>query len=178
MATEIIGNVPPRHGARLHFSTMPVARVTFKRRPRPAAARALTDRGTPIAVALRARSGCSRRDPVLAEARWSSGEPEPGGGCRPMQPPPSRSAITPATCTGALARRRRPDGRAEQDEAQYRRLADMIAAGRVWIVGRTARPRGRPMTTSPQPPPAADQRQRLSGGSFAFRGLGRLPMTA
>jgi urease accessory protein len=144
LATEIIGNVTdPGMGARLHrldhaggVETVTIPRADLARRR----LKALTDRGTPIAVALpRSQRLFDGAILVLAEERAVIVRVEPEAWLR-LRPADAAAALAVGYHAGNLHWRVGFDGgdlmvALEHDEAQYRdRLADMIAAGRVRIV--------------------------------------------
>lgn len=144
LATEIIGNVTdPGIGAQLHrldhagcleVVTLPRADLARRR------LKAMTDRGTPIAVALpRSQRLFDGAILVLAEERAVIVRVEPEAWLR-LRPADTTAALAVGYHAGNLHWRVRFDGAdllvaIEHDESRYRdRLADMIAAGRVRIV--------------------------------------------
>lgn len=144
LATEIIGSVTdPGMEARLHrldhaggVETVTIPRTDLARRR----LKVLTDRGTPIAVALpRSQRLFDGAILVLAEARAVIVRVEPEAWLR-LRPADAAAALALGYHAGNLHWRVGFDGgdlmvALEHDQAQYRdRIADMIAAGRVRIV--------------------------------------------
>ena len=144
LATEIIGSIAdPGMGARLHrldhaggVETITIPRADLARRR----FKTLTDKGTPIAVALsRAQKLFDGAILVLGEERAIVVRVEAEAWLR-VRPADAAAALAVGYHAGNLHWRVGFDGgdllvALEHDEAQYRdRLADMIAAGRVRIV--------------------------------------------
>jgi urease accessory protein len=144
VATEIVGNITdPGMGGRLHrldhagaVETVTLARADLARRR----LKALTDKGTPIAVALpRSQKLFDGAILVLAADRAVVVRVEPEAWLR-LRPTDSAAALAVGYHAGNLHWRVGFDGgdllvALEHDEASYRaRLADMVTAGKVRIV--------------------------------------------
>ncbi|MCB1486385.1 MAG: urease accessory protein UreE [Bauldia sp.] len=144
VATEIIGNITdPGMGGRLHrldhsggLETVALPRADLARRR----LKALTDKGTPIAVALpRSQRLFDGAILVLGEDRAVIVRVEPEAWLR-LRPADSAAALAVGYHAGNLHWRVGFDGgdllvALEHDEKQYRdRLADLVEGGRVRII--------------------------------------------